>query len=177
MSWRNFIFWTECVFYFFTAPFLIEAFHSRSYPEELFDSLNKSWTIFFIQSPFQSLKNGSHEFEIKGNPFWCESTEAIQTRFLMIKILESLLEKGFRVQTAINPSSRLINKSLMIFRWVIKHNIASAFLTAAMVIILAQEFSRRIELLLELYVDELNFSYLIQKFQERYTDAFTSYLY
>ena len=34
---------------------------------------------------FQALKNGSYEFEIKGDPFWCESTEAIQTRYDLTK--------------------------------------------------------------------------------------------
>ncbi|XP_063683440.1 uncharacterized protein LOC134817972 isoform X4 [Bolinopsis microptera] len=82
----------------------------------IIDDLRKIITDWEGEIISESIKNGSHEFEIKGNPFWCESTEAIQTRFLMIKILENLLEKGFRVQTAINPSSRLINKSLMIFR-------------------------------------------------------------
>ena len=28
-------------------------------------------------------KNGSYEYEIKGDPFWCESTEAIQTRLVI----------------------------------------------------------------------------------------------
>jgi len=81
--------------------------------EDLRNIITAGWEGEIVS---ECLKNGCHEFEIKGNPFWCESTEAIQTRYLMIQILENLLEKGFRVQTAISPSSRLVNKGLIIFR-------------------------------------------------------------
>ena len=108
-------------FYLFW-PNLLENFDPENIKTIVFDpyKISTRFTVHYLLMKLlsQSIKNGSHEFEIKGNPFWCESTEAIQTRFLMIKILENLLEKGFRVQTAINPSSRLINKSLMIFRCV-----------------------------------------------------------
>jgi hypothetical protein len=78
--------------------------------------------IFFFHRFYQTKEPeerdyyGAHEFKIKGYPFACSGSEAVATRQLICRILEALIENGWKCVTTIDISRKMTDKSVLIFR-------------------------------------------------------------
>lgn len=59
---------------------------------------------------------GSWEFKLKGTPWWASGTEAVESRFLVLKVMESLQAYGWSPVTAIDSSRKDSDKSALLFR-------------------------------------------------------------
>ena len=58
---------------------------------------------------------GSTEFKLEGYPFHCTGKDAIRTRRLLIKVLETLQTHGWSVLTGIDVSRKDHDKSIITF--------------------------------------------------------------
>ena len=59
---------------------------------------------------------GTWEFKLKGNPWWATGDEAVESRFLVMKLLETLLAYGWSPVSAIDSSRKDSDKSSLLFR-------------------------------------------------------------
>merc|ERR1712136_15483 len=61
-------------------------------------------------------KNNHHTFKMKGNPWWSDGTESVESRWLICKILEALMALGWRIHTATDISRKLQDKTTFILK-------------------------------------------------------------
>ncbi|XP_068691739.1 uncharacterized protein [Montipora foliosa] len=59
---------------------------------------------------------GSWEFKLYGNPWWASSTEAVDSRYLIVKLIECLQHYGWTVIASIDSSRKPSDKSSLTFR-------------------------------------------------------------
>ncbi|XP_068751085.1 uncharacterized protein [Montipora capricornis] len=59
---------------------------------------------------------GSWEFKLKGTPWWADGQEAVESRYLVLKVMESLQAYGWSPIAAIDSSRKDSDKSALIFR-------------------------------------------------------------
>jgi len=59
---------------------------------------------------------GGWEFDLAEEPWWCESTEAIATRYFICDLLETLMMKGFNIHASIECHPFLIEKTTLTFK-------------------------------------------------------------
>jgi len=59
---------------------------------------------------------GGWEFDLAEEPWWCESTEAIATRYFICDLLETLMMKGFNIHASIECHPLLIEKTTLTFK-------------------------------------------------------------
>ncbi|XP_028410819.1 uncharacterized protein LOC114533489 [Dendronephthya gigantea] len=60
--------------------------------------------------------HGSWEFKISGNPWFSYKEESVMARYLILKILEAMLNQGWHNIAVIDISLRPIDKSVLIFQ-------------------------------------------------------------
>lgn len=58
----------------------------------------------------------SWEFKLKGNPWWASGEEAVDSRYLILKLIESMQAYGWSVIASIDSSRKLSDKSALLFR-------------------------------------------------------------
>lgn len=58
----------------------------------------------------------SWEFKLRGTPWWASGTEAVDSRYLIAKLLEALQSYGWSVVASIDSSRKLSDKSSLVFR-------------------------------------------------------------
>lgn len=80
---------------------------------DLKDIIMKIWKPGLI-SDYK--KSGGHEFVLAEKPWWCESTEAIKTRYFICDMLELLYARGFKIHAAIECHPDLIEKPTLTFK-------------------------------------------------------------
>lgn len=88
-----------------------------SAPESLIsavrDTIQRNW-LRGIQK--ESRYAGSWEFKLKGNPWWASGDEAVDSRFLVLKLMEALQAYGWSPVAGIDSSRKLSDKSSLLFR-------------------------------------------------------------
>ena len=58
----------------------------------------------------------SWEFKLRGTPWWASGHEAVDSRYLIVKILEALQSYGWSVIASVDSSRKLSDKSALVFR-------------------------------------------------------------
>ncbi|KAL5268268.1 hypothetical protein ACHWQZ_G002215 [Mnemiopsis leidyi] len=81
--------------------------------QDLKDIIMKIWKPGLL-SDYK--KSGGHEFVLAEKPWWCESTEAIKTRYFICDMLELLYARGFKIHAAIECHPDLIEKTTLTFK-------------------------------------------------------------
>ena len=76
------------------------------------DVLQTSWTRG-IQN--EENYHQSWEFKLRGTPWWASGTEAVDSRFLIAKLIEILQSYGWFVVAAIDSSRKISDKSSLVF--------------------------------------------------------------
>jgi len=59
---------------------------------------------------------GSWEFKLCGNPWWASGTEAVDSRYLILKLIECLQQYGWTIIASIDSSRKPSDKSSLLFR-------------------------------------------------------------
>ena len=59
---------------------------------------------------------GSYQFKLKGCPWWASGNEAVESRFLVMKLMEVLLAHGWSPITAFDSSRKWCDKRSLLFR-------------------------------------------------------------
>ncbi|KAL9969936.1 hypothetical protein ACROYT_G022221 [Oculina patagonica] len=88
-----------------------------STPESLIsavrDVIQTSWRRGIQQ---ESRYFESWEFKLRGNPWWASGEEAVDSRYLILKLIESMQAYGWSVIASIDSSRKLSDKSALLFR-------------------------------------------------------------
>lgn len=58
----------------------------------------------------------SWEFKLRGNPWWASGEEAVDSRFLILKLIEAMQAYGWSIIASIASSRKLSDKSALLFR-------------------------------------------------------------
>lgn len=58
----------------------------------------------------------SWEFKLRGNPWWASGEEAVDSRYLVLKLIESMQAYGWSIIASIASSRKLSDKSALLFR-------------------------------------------------------------
>ena len=58
----------------------------------------------------------SWEFKLRGNPWWASGEEAVDSRYLVLKLMESMQAYGWIIIASIASSRKLSDKSALLFR-------------------------------------------------------------
>ena len=58
----------------------------------------------------------SWEFKLRGNPWWATGEETVDSRYLILKLLESMQAYGWSIIASIDSSRKLSDKSALLFR-------------------------------------------------------------
>lgn len=58
----------------------------------------------------------SWEFKLRGNPWWASGEEAVDSRYLVLKLMESMQAYGWMIIASIASSRKLSDKSALLFR-------------------------------------------------------------
>ena len=77
------------------------------------DTIKSCW-LKGIQK--ESRYAGSWEFKLRGNPWWPSGGEAVESRFLILTLMDTLQARGWSPVVAIDSSWKLSDKSCLIFR-------------------------------------------------------------
>ena len=77
------------------------------------DTIQSCW-LRGIQEESRYFK--SWEFKLRGNPWWASGEEAVDSRYLILKLIESLQVYGWSVVASIDSSRKLSDKSALLFR-------------------------------------------------------------
>ena len=77
------------------------------------DTIQTSW-LRGIQG--ESRYFGSWEFKLRGNPWWASGEEAVDSRYLILKLIETLQAYGWSIIASIASSRKLSDKSALLFR-------------------------------------------------------------
>ena len=77
------------------------------------DTIQTSW-LRGIQG--ESRYFGSWEFKLRGNPWWASGEEAVDSRYLILKMIETLQAYGWSIIASIASSRKLSDKSALLFR-------------------------------------------------------------
>ncbi|XP_067025113.1 uncharacterized protein [Acropora muricata] len=59
---------------------------------------------------------GSWEFKLKGTPWWADGEEAVESRYLILKLMEALQAYGWNPVAAFDSSRKESDKSTLVFR-------------------------------------------------------------
>ena len=59
---------------------------------------------------------GSQEFKLRGTPWWASGTETVESRFLILKLIEALQAYGWSPVASIDSSRKVSDKSSFVFR-------------------------------------------------------------
>ena len=59
---------------------------------------------------------GSWQFKLRGTPWWASGDEAVDSRFLVLKVLEALQAYGWSVAASVDCSRKDSDKSSVIFK-------------------------------------------------------------
>ena len=59
---------------------------------------------------------GAWEFKLRGTPWWADGTEAVHARFLITKIIEALLARGWMIKIGVDVTRKDQDKSVLIFQ-------------------------------------------------------------
>ena len=59
---------------------------------------------------------GSWEFKLEGTPWWADGTEAVKSRYLVLKLMEALQEYSWSPVAAFDSSRKVSDKSTLLFR-------------------------------------------------------------
>lgn len=62
--------------------------------------------------------NRSHTFKMKGNPWWTDGAETVESRIVICKILEAMVALGWRIACATDISRKPQDKTTFIFKYV-----------------------------------------------------------
>ena len=76
--------------------------------------IETTWLPRGIQA--ESDYHGSWEFKLSGTPWYSTSEESVMARYLVLKIIEAMLEQGWHNIASINISRRDTDKSVLIFQ-------------------------------------------------------------
>lgn len=77
------------------------------------DTIKTSWSRG-IQA--ESRYFGSWEFKLHGNPWWASGAEAVDSRYLVLKLIGCLQQYGWTVAASIDSSRKLSDKSALLFK-------------------------------------------------------------
>jgi len=58
----------------------------------------------------------SWQFKLRGNPWWASGQEAVDSRYLILKLIECLQSYGWMIIASIDSSRKLSDKSSLLFR-------------------------------------------------------------
>ena len=58
----------------------------------------------------------SWEFKLRGNPWWASGEEAVDSRYLVLKLIETMQAYGWSIIASIASSRKLSDKSALLFR-------------------------------------------------------------
>ena len=75
--------------------------------------LTKYWPLGLQK---KEKKLNADEFKLYGKPWWSDSQDGISARFVMCKLFEALMSKGWGVQFAIDMSRNKYDKSVLTFQ-------------------------------------------------------------
>ena len=88
-----------------------------SAPESLVSAVRSTIQSFWLKGiQKESRYAESWEFKLKGNPWWASGDEAVESRFLILKLMETLQAYGWSPVTGIDSSRKLSDKSSLLFR-------------------------------------------------------------
>ena len=59
---------------------------------------------------------GSHEFKLKGNPWWADGEETVESRYLIGSLLAGLKQEGWEVGATLDVSRKMKDKTVFIMR-------------------------------------------------------------
>ena len=62
------------------------------------------------------VKDGCHQFKLKGWPWWAEGKETVETRFLIANLIVKMKSIGWEVHGSLDVSRRMQDKSVFLFR-------------------------------------------------------------
>ena len=86
-------------------------------PESLVSAVRSTIQSFWLKGiQKESRYAESWEFKLKGNPWWASGDEAVESRFLILKLMETLQAYGWSPVTGIDSSRKLSDKSSLLFR-------------------------------------------------------------
>ena len=77
------------------------------------DIIQRSWYRGIQQV---SRYAGSVQFKLNGTPWWADGQETVESRFLILKLLESLQGYGWSAVASLDTSRKVTDKSSFIFR-------------------------------------------------------------
>ena len=62
------------------------------------------------------VKEGCHQFKLKGNPWWTHGEETVESRFLIANLIVKMKSIGWEVHGTLDVSRKLQDKSVFVFR-------------------------------------------------------------
>lgn len=62
------------------------------------------------------VKEGCHQFKLKGNPWWTHGEETVESRFLIGNLIAKMKSIGWEVLGTLDVSRKLQDKSVFVFR-------------------------------------------------------------
>ena len=88
-----------------------------SAPESLISAVRGTIQSHWMKGIQRELRYAeSWEFKLKGTPCWASGDEAVESRFLVLKLMEALQAYGWSPIAGIDSSRKLSDKSSLLFR-------------------------------------------------------------